>query len=90
VSRFGHDFTAGDGICQLAWLSPSLREGESQAMIATKHIMSSLFFQSAYNSGLFGPFVIPKPYLTLDDIFCCRFKRTVDFYRRISSGVEAC
>ncbi len=33
---------------------------------------------------LFRPFVIPKPYQTLDDIFCFRFKRTVDAYRRIS------
>jgi len=34
--------------------------------------------------SLFRPFVIPKPYLTLDDLFCYRFKRTVDAYRRIS------
>jgi hypothetical protein len=33
---------------------------------------------------LFRPFVMPKPYQTLDDIFCFRFTRTVDPYRRIS------
>ena len=33
---------------------------------------------------LFRPLVIPKPYQPLDDIFCYRFKRTVDAYRRIT------
>lgn len=33
---------------------------------------------------LFRPFVVPQPYQTLDDIFCFRFKRIVDAYRRIS------
>lgn len=46
----------------------------------------SLHFEKALQEkrSLFRPFVIPKPYLTLDDIFCYRFKRTVDSYRRIS------
>ena len=46
----------------------------------------SLHFEKALQErrSLFRPFVIPKPYLTLDDIFCYRFKRTVDAYRRIS------
>ena len=34
--------------------------------------------------SLFRALVIPKPYQTLEDIFCYRFKRTVDAYRRIS------
>lgn len=34
--------------------------------------------------SLFRPFAIPKPYLTLNDIFCYRFKRRVDPYRKIS------
>ena len=34
--------------------------------------------------SLFRPFALPKPYLTIDDIFCYRFKRTVDAYRKIS------
>lgn len=46
----------------------------------------SLHFEKALQEkrSLFRSFVIPKPYLTLDDIFCYRFKRTVDSYRRIS------
>ena len=36
------------------------------------------------NRSMFGSFVIPKPYQSLEDIFCYRFKRTVDAYRRIS------
>jgi hypothetical protein len=34
--------------------------------------------------GLFRRFKIPRPYQTLDDIFCYRFKRTVDPYRKVS------
>ena len=34
--------------------------------------------------SLFRRFEIPRPYQTLDDIFCYRFKRTVDPYRRVS------
>ena len=36
------------------------------------------------NRGLFRSFEIPRPYQTLDDIFCYRFKRTVDPYRKVS------
>lgn len=34
--------------------------------------------------GLFRPLVTPKPFQTLDDIFCYRFKRKLDPYRKIS------
>jgi len=34
--------------------------------------------------SLFKPFVIRPPFQTPEDIFCYRFKRTVDSYRRIS------
>lgn len=34
--------------------------------------------------SLFRPFTLPKPYQTLDDVFCYRFRRTVDSYRKIS------
>ena len=46
----------------------------------------SLRFERALQEkrGLFRPFVPPKPYLTLDDVFCYRFKRKVDSYRKIS------
>jgi L-rhamnose mutarotase len=36
------------------------------------------------NRGLFRRFAIPRPYQTLDDVFCYRFKRTVDPYRKVS------
>jgi hypothetical protein len=36
------------------------------------------------NRGLFRRFEVPRPYQTLDDIFCYRFKRTVDPYRKVS------
>lgn len=34
--------------------------------------------------SLFRPFEIRKPYESVEDIFCCRSKRTVDAYRKIS------
>lgn len=33
---------------------------------------------------MFSGFVIRPPFLTLDDIFCLRWKRTVNAYRKIS------
>lgn len=46
----------------------------------------SLRFERALQEkrSLFRRFVIPKPFQTSDDIFCYRFKRIVDAYRRIS------
>ena len=43
-------------------------------------------FAKAKQSGnsLFRPFVLPKPYTSLKDIFCLRDTRMVDGYRRIS------
>ncbi len=43
-------------------------------------------FDRARKSGqtLFRPFVIPQPYLHLDDVFCLRETRQTDGYRRIS------
>ena len=53
---------------------------------STTREIPSLRFEKALEEkrGLFRPFVIPKPFQTLDDIFCYRFKRTVDAYRKIS------
>lgn len=50
----------------------------------TKEI-PSLRFEKALQEkrSLFRPLVIPKPYQILEDIFCYRFKRIVDPYRRI-------
>lgn len=43
-------------------------------------------FANAKQQGnsLFRPFVLPKPYSSLKDVFCLRDTRTVDGYRRIS------
>lgn len=43
-------------------------------------------FEQAFQETrtLFRPLVVPKPYQTLDAIFCVRFKRTVDPSRRLS------
>lgn len=34
--------------------------------------------------SLFRPFAIRQPYQSIDDIFCYRYKRVVDSYRRVS------
>jgi hypothetical protein len=70
-------------------LSASAREDTS---IPAKRVHSTtgeipvLRYEKALeeNRGLFRKFEIPRPYQTLDDIFCYRFKRTVDPYRRVS------
>ncbi len=43
-------------------------------------------FNRARESGqsFFRPFIIPKPYLHLDDVFCLRETRQTDGYRKIS------
>jgi transposase len=48
------------------------------------------------NKSLFRPFALPKPYTSINDIFCIRHKRDSDGYRKISisghsiqiSGIE--
>jgi hypothetical protein len=46
----------------------------------------SIRFEKARKEGnsLFRPFVLPKPYTSIKDVFCLREKRTVNGYRRIS------
>jgi transposase len=46
----------------------------------------SIRFAKAKQQGnsLFRPFVLPKPYTSLKDVFCLRETRMVDGYRRIS------
>jgi transposase len=36
------------------------------------------------HKSLFRPFTLPKPYTLAKDVFCLRYKRTADGYRRIS------
>lgn len=53
---------------------------------STTEEIPALRFERAFREkrSLFRPLVIPKPFQTSDDIFCYRFQRTVDAYRRIS------
>lgn len=46
----------------------------------------SMRFENARKQGntLFRPFVLPKPYSSVKDIFCLREKRTINGYRKIS------
>jgi hypothetical protein len=46
----------------------------------------SIRFDKAHQAhrALFRPFVVPKPYTSLKDIFCLRAIRTVNGYQRIS------
>jgi hypothetical protein len=43
-------------------------------------------FEKARQEGnsLFRPFILPKPYTSIKDVFCVRMKREVNGYRRIS------
>jgi len=51
----------------------------------TKEIPNARFEKALQEKrSLFRPFAILKPFQTLDDIFCYRFKRIVDPYRKIS------
>lgn len=53
---------------------------------STTHEIPSLRYEKALNEkkSLFRRFTIPRPYETLDDIFCYRIKRVADSYRKIS------
>lgn len=53
---------------------------------STTHEIPSLRYEKALNEkkSLFRRFTIPRPYGTLDDIFCYRIKRVADSYRKIS------
>ena len=46
----------------------------------------SIRFEKAKKAGnsLFRPFVLPKPYTSIKDVFCLREKRMVNGYRKIS------
>jgi len=48
-------------------------------------------FANARKAGnsLFRPFALPKPYMSVKDIFCLRTTRTLDGYRRISLARHA-
>ena len=53
---------------------------------STTREIPSIRFEKARKAGnsLFRPFVLPKPYTSIKDVFCLREKRMVNGYRRIS------
>jgi len=53
---------------------------------STTRDIPGIRFEKARKEGnsLFRPFVLPKPYTSIKDVFCLREKRMVNGYRRIS------
>ena len=61
------------------------RYNEYQVHSTTKEIPAIRFERAKRESNsLFRPFLIPKPYLSIKDIFCLREKRMVNAYHKIS------
>ena len=61
------------------------RYNHHQVHSTTREIPSYRFAAArAAGHSLFRPFVVPKPFTSVKDIFCLREKRMVDGYRRIS------
>ena len=57
-----------------------------QQVHSTTGEVPAIRFANARKAGnsLFRPFVLPKPYQSIKDVFCLRTTRTLDGYRRIS------
>jgi hypothetical protein len=55
---------------------------------STTHEIPALRFEKARNENrsLFRPFVLPSPFTSIKDVFCIRYKRVSDGYRKISVG----
>lgn len=55
---------------------------------STTHEIPALRFEKARNENrsLFRPFVLPSPFTSVKDVFCIRYKRVSDGYRKISVG----
>ena len=61
------------------------RYNNHQVHSTTKEIPAIRFAKAKQQgNSLFRPFVLPKPYSSLKDVFCLRDTRTVNGYRRIS------
>lgn len=69
-----------------AVLYAELDEYHNERVHSTTKEIPMLRYQKAIEEGktLFRPLVIPKPYQSLDDIFCIRETRRTDGYRKIS------
>ncbi len=69
-----------------AVLKDELERYNHHQLHSTTGEIPSARFEAAHLAGqsLFRPFTLPKPYISLKDVFCLREKRMVDGYRRIS------
>lgn len=69
-----------------AVLKYELSRYNDQQVHSTTGEIPSIRFDKAHQAsrGLFRPFVLPKPYTSLKDVFCLRDTRTVNGYQRIS------
>jgi len=67
-------------------LQGEVQRYNSQQVHSTTQEIPDLRFQRALQEGnsLFRKFTVPKPYSSLQDIFCLRETRMVDGYRRVS------
>jgi len=59
-----------------------------QQVHSTTHEIPALHFEKAQkeNRSLFRPLTLPSPFTSIKDVFCIRYKRIADGYRKISVG----
>lgn len=82
-------------IATLTDARPVLREEihryNYQQVHSTTGEIPAVRFEKAQNEhrSLFRPFAVPKPFTSPKDVFCLRYTRTADGYRKISLGGHA-
>lgn len=82
-------------IATLTDARPVLREEihryNYQQVHSTTGEIPAVRFEKAQNEhrSLFRPFALPKPFTSPKDVFCLRYTRTADGYRKISLGGHA-
>lgn len=67
-------------------LKDELNRYNNHQLHSTTREIPAIRFEKAHQEGnsLFRPFILPKPYTSVKDVFCIREKRMVNGYRRIS------
>jgi hypothetical protein len=67
-------------------LRDELNRYNNHQVHSTTREIPAIRFEKAQQEGnsLFRPFILPKPYASVKDVFCLREKRMVNGYRRIS------
>ena len=67
-------------------LKDEVNRYNNQQVHSTTGEIPAIRFEKARQAGnsLFRPFILPKPYSSINDVFCIRMKRMVNGYRRIS------